>query len=209
MLDRINSALTLRDLQAAVFEVDCQYGKLDRVTDLFSGIELNNGALYPRDDLYPADELFPMGMSESGYPSMYSKLWADEGNVRSFRYLIITYKTTETISGQTQEVEKTLQRTVNANGTDDYIMDDNWLFKNLVWTDAQVGDYADAMVTKMQNIRWFPFEMWCAGLPYLEAGDEIEIQMKEGTYKSYVLRRTLSGIQNLQDEMINGTLDIF
>lgn len=206
---KITNPVTLRDLQTAVFELDCQYGKLDRVSNLFSGIELNNGALYPRDNLYPSDGLFPMGTSEAGYPSMYSKLWADEGNVRSFRYLIITYKTTETIEGQVQEVEKTLQRTVNANGTDDYNMSDNWLFRNLVWTAADVGDYADAMVTKMQNIRWFPFEMWCAGLPYLEAGDEIEIQMNEGTYKSYVLRRTLNGIQNLQDEMINGTLDIF
>jgi hypothetical protein len=200
-----NSAVTLRDLQSAVFEIDCQYGKLDRVTDLFAGIDLNNGALFPRDDLYPDDMLLPEGISEAGYPAMYSKLWADEGNVRSFRNLIITYKTT---SGGS-EVEAQLTKVVNANGTDDYIMDDNWLFRNLIWTAQQVGTYADAMVTKMQNIRWFPFEMWCVGLPYLEAGDAIEIKMKEGTYLSYVLRRTLNGIQNLQDEMINGTLDIF
>ena len=208
-VDDLDQEVTLRDLQSASFEVCCQYGKLDRVTDIFAGIELNNGELYPRDNLYPADDLLPMGNSEGGYPSMYSKLWADEGNVRSFKYLIITYKTTETIDGQTQEVEKTLQRTVNANGTDNYNMSDNWLFRNLIWTSQQVGAYADAMVLKMQNIRWFPFEMWCAGLPYLEAGDQIEIAMKEGTYKSYVLRRTLSGIQNLQDELIDGTLDIF
>ena len=201
--------VTLRDLQAAVFEIDCQYGKLDRVTDLFAGIELNEGALYPRDNLYPANDLLPMGTSEAGYPAMYSKLWADEGNVRTFRYLIITYKSTEVVDGQTQEVEKKLQRTVNANGTDDYNMSDNWLFRNLVWTDAQVGAYADAMVAKMQNISWFPFEMWCAGLPYLEAGDIIEIQMKDGAYPSPILRRNLNGIQNLQDEIINGTLDIF
>ena len=200
-----SNSITLRELQSAVFEINCQYGKLDRVTDLFAGIELNKGRLYPRDDLYPADSLYPLGESEGGYPAMYSKLWADEGNIRTFRYLIITYKGTE----NGQEVEKKLQRTVNANGTDDYNMSDNWLFKNLVWTDADVGAYADAMVLKMQGISWFPFEMWCAGLPYLESGDEIEIAMQEGAYRSYVLRRTLSGIQNLQDEMINGTLDIF
>jgi hypothetical protein len=198
-------SLTLRDLQSAVFEVDCQYGKLDRVSDLFSGIELNQGMLFPRDDLYPADNLFPQGTAESSYPAMYSKLWADEGNVRSFRYLYVTYKTTE----NNEEVEKVMQRTVNANGTDDYNMSDNWLFKNLVWSTADVSAYADAMVAKMRDIKWFPFEMWCAGLPYLESGDMIEIKMKGGTYPSYVLRRVLNGIQNLQDEMINGTLDIF
>ena len=208
-IDSISNDITLRDLQSASFEIACKYGKLDRESDLFAGVELNQSRLYPADNLYPSDSLYPVGQSEGGYPSMYSKLWADEGNVRSFRYLYVTYKTTETVSGQTQEIEKKLQRTVNANGTDDYIMDDNWLFKNLVWSDADVGAYADAMVAKMQNIRWFPFEMWCAGLPYLEAGDEIEIAMKEGTYPSYILRRTLSGIQNLQDELIDGTLDIF
>ena len=208
-IESISDDITLRELQSAVYELNCQYGKLDRVTDLFAGIELNEDALYPRDNLYPANDLLPMGTSEAGYPAMYSKLWADEGNVRTFRYLIITYKSTEVVEGQTQEVEKKLQRTVNANGTDDYNMSDNWLFRNLVWTDAQIGTYADAMVTKMQNISWFPFEMWCAGLPYLEAGDAIEIAMQQGTYKSYVLRRNLNGIQNLQDEMINGTLDIF
>ena len=203
--ENISEDITLRDLQSAVFEANCQYGKLDRVTDLFAGIELNEGALYPRDNLYPANDLLPMGTSEAGYPAMYSKLWADEGNVRTFRYLIITYKAME----NGQEVEKKLQRTVNTHGTDDYNMSDNWLFRNLVWTAEQVGAYADAMVAKMQNISWFPFEMWCAGLPYLEAGDAIEIAMQQGTYKSYVLRRNLNGIQNLQDEMINGTLDIF
>jgi hypothetical protein len=142
---------------------------------------------------------------------MYSKLWADEGNVRSFRYLIITYKSeiVDPDTGTVSEVEKTLQRTVNEHGTDNYNMSDNWLFRNLIWDDATVGDYADAMVEKLQNVTWFPFEMWCAGLPYIETGDEVEINMDEGAYTSYVLRRTLKGIQNLQDQMINGTLDIF
>lgn len=203
------SDVTLRDLQTAVFEANCRYGKLDRVTDLFSGVELNSSRLYPADDLYPDDSLYPASMSERGNKAMYSKLWADEGNVRKFRYLIITYKTTETEGGQTSEVEKTLQRTVDANGTDDYNMSDNWLFRNLIWTPEQVGAYADEMVAKMRDITWFPFEMWCAGLPYIETGDEIEINMDDGAYTSYVLRRTLKGIQNLQDEMINGTLDIF
>lgn len=203
------SDVTIRDLQTAVYETVCQFGKLDRVTDLFSGVELNNARLYPADSLYPANDLYPISVAERGNPAMYSKLWADEGNVRSFRYLIITYKTTETEEGQTKEVEKKLQRTVNANGTDDYNMSDNWLFRNLIWTDEQVGDYADAMVEKMQDITWFPFEMWCAGLPYIETGDEIEIATNEGAYTSYVLRRNLKGIQDLQDEMINGELDIF
>lgn len=198
--------VTLRELQSAIFESECEFGKLDRESDLFSGVELNNSRLLPADTLYPDNALYPEGAQESAFRSQYSKLWADEGNVRKWRYLIITYKG---LDENQQEKDFTLQRTVNADGTDDYNCSDNWLFRNLIWTSTQIGEYADAMVAKMQDVTWFPFEMWCAGLPYLETGDEIEIPLGEDTYTSYILQRQLKGIQNLQDTYINGTLDIF
>lgn len=198
--------VTLRELQSAAYETVCQFGKLDRVTDLFSGVELNSSRLYPAETLYPENTLYPDGAALSSEKNMYSKLWGDEGNIQKWRYLIITYKG---LDEEQKEKEFTLQRTVNADGTQDYNMSDNWIFKNLIWTAAQVGEYADAMVAKMRDMTWFPYEMWCAGLPYLETGDEIEISIGQNTYTSYVLQRQLKGIQNLQDTYINGTLDIF
>ena len=198
--------VTLRDLQTAVFESQCQLGQLDRVSDLFAGVELGNSRLLPAETLYPATDLYPSGARLSGSKAMYSKLWADEGNIHKWRNLIITYKG---LDEEQNEKEFTLQRQVNADGTDDYNCSDNWLFKNLIWTAEQIGDYADAMVAKMAGITWFPFEMWCAGLPYLETGDEIEIPLGDQKYVSYVLQRQLKGIQNLQDTYINGTLDIY
>lgn len=201
--------VTLRDLQTAVYETVAQFGQLDRKTDLFEGVELNGSRLLPRTTLYPSDDpnpLYPGGAVASLFKNSYSKLWADSGNVHKWKYLIITYKK---LDGEGNEVEATLQRTVNNNGTDNYNCSDNWLFRNLVWTAEQIGAYADAMVAKMRDITWFPFEMWCAGLPYLETGDEIEIPLGNQTYTSYILQRQLKGIQNLQDTYINGTLDIF
>lgn len=205
------SDFTLREIIGANYETQCQFGQLDRQTDLFSGVELNGGGLYPAETLYPADGLYPNsntgGQGIHPYPSEYSQLWTDTMGEQSFRYLIITYKT---LDENNQEVDAVLQRTVNADGTTDYNMSDNWLFRNLVWTAADVGDYADAMVLKMHNIRWFPFEMWAAGLPYVETGDAIEITDREGnTHNSYILQRQLQGIQNLQDTYVNGELDIF
>lgn len=198
--------ITARDAVSSVYELSACYGKLDRNVDYFAPVELNNSRLLPADTLYPANDLYPVGDSLRSDASMYQKLWTDSQGVQTFRYLIITYKG---LDDNNQEVEKIMQRTVNADGTTDYNMSDNWLFKNLVWTDEDVGDYADAMVLKMQNVSWFPFEMWCAGLPYIETGDELEISNSEGTYTSYVLQRQLNGIQNLQDTYINGELDIF
>lgn len=198
--------ITARDAVSSVYELSACYGKLDRDIDYFAPVELNSSRLLPADTLYPSDTLYPNGNSIRANKSMYQKLWTDSQGVQSFRYLIITYKG---LDDEQKEVEKTLQRTVNADGTTDYNMSDNWLFKNLVWSDADVGTYADAMVLKMQNVTWFPFEMWCAGLPYIETGDELEISNSEGTYTSYVLQRQLNGIQNLQDTFIDGELDIF
>lgn len=198
--------ITLRELASANYEMNCQYGQLSRITDLFSGVTLNRSRLYPADTLYPASNLYPGGAALSTNKSSYSQLWADEGNVHKWRYLIITYKG---LDGEGNETDFTLQRTVNADGTDDYNCSDNWLFRNLVWTAAKVGQYADLMVSRMQGITWFPFELWGPGLPYLETGDEIEIPLGENSYTSYILQRQLKGIQNLQDTYINGTLDIF
>lgn len=197
--------VTLRDLQSAVFEMNCQFGRLDRNTDLFSGLTLNNGRLVPSDTLYPSDDLYPQSNAERTDSSSYEKLWTDNVGVQRFRYLIITYK--GIVDGQEKDI--VLQRTVNPDGTTDYNMSSNWLFKNLVWTEEQVAEYADAMVELMRDVSWFPFEMWSAGLPYLEPGDEIEISNSEGTYTSYILQRQLSGIQMLKDTFINGELDIF
>lgn len=198
--------VTLRELIGASYEIDGLFGQLSRITDLFGGVELNHSRLFPQEALYPDNALYPDGAQMSASKAMYSKLWADEGNVHKWKYLIITYKG---LDGEGNEKDYTLQRTVNTDGTDNYNCSDNWLFRNLIWTAEQIGEYADAMVAKMQDVTWFPFEMWCAGLPYLETGDEIEIPLGEESYTSYVLQRQLKGIQNLQDTYINGTLDIF
>lgn len=197
---------TLREIISADYETVCQFGQLDRITDLFSGVELNHSRLYPQETLYPDNALYPEGAQASATKSMYSQLWADEGNVRKWRNLLITYKG---LNDQQQEKDFVYTAEINPDGTDDYDCSDNWLFRNLVWTQAQIEEYADAMVEKMQDMTWFPFEMWCPGLPYLETGDEIEIPLGQNSYTSYVLQRQLKGIQNLQDTYINGTLDIF
>jgi hypothetical protein len=198
--------LTLRELTSAVYETVCQFGRLDRTTDLFAGVELNKAYLAPQDTLYPANDSYPSGQGERTLKSMYSNLWTDEGGVESFRYLIITYKG---LNGSGEETEYRLQRTINEHGTRNYNMSSNWLFKNLIWTAEQVAEYAEAMVPKMQGVTWFPFEMWCAGLPYIETGDKLEIVVGDEVHPSYVLQRTLKGIQNLQDTYINGEVDVF
>ena len=198
--------VTLRQLLNAYYSLNCQYGKLDRQTDLFSGVDLNQSSLYPADSLYPTNNLYPGGKSETSFKSWYSKLWTDTLGAQTFRNLVITYKG---LDANNVPIDMVLEIPINEDGTTDYYMSDNWLFKNLIWTAADIETFAQTMVTKLQSITWFPFEMWAAGLPYIEIGDMIEIIVEDETHRSYILQRQLSGIQNLQDTYINGTLDIF
>lgn len=196
---------TLRQLQSAVFELDAKFGRLDRKTDVFSGVELNGSRLYPQDTLYPSNLLYPDGAAESPRKSMYSQLFTDNVGTQKFRNLIVTYKT---LDSEDKEIDKTVSTTINADGTQDYEMD-NWLFKNMVWTDSDITSYSNHFVQLVRNVTWFPFDMWCVGLPHLETGDELEITTEDGTYTTYILERTLTGVQNLQDTFRNGILDIF
>lgn len=176
---------SLRDIVSAVYETECVFGKLSRTEDKFTAFSLNpsNVALY-------VDK------------NMYSQLWIDEFNILSWKYLIITYQGTD---GN----EHTTQRTINPDGKVNYNCSDNWLFRNLQWTESQIGVYADKMAAKMASVTWIPLELWCAGLPYLETGDTINFYIKSENYKSYILQRNLDGIQDLHDTYINGELDIF
>ena len=200
------SDITLRKLQSAVYETRCLFGRLDRETDLFSGVALNKERLLPAQTLYPDNALYPIGTSMRARKNTYRQLWAENGKLKKFRNLVITYRT---VDGEGTEIEKTLQRTVNSDGTTNYNMSDNWLFRNLVWTQEEIETYADEMVEKMKNMTWFPFEMWCAGYPFIETGDEIEILVGDKIYTTYILQRQMKGIQNLEDSYVNGTLNIF
>lgn len=203
---------TTRELLTASFELECQFGMLDRETDLFAGAELNYNRLLPAEDLYPDNALYPGGAALSSHKSMYSKLWGDEGKVLKWRNLIIidTIQVQGASSGTYVDKDVTYELVVNEDGNVDYVMDDNWIFKNLkIFSGTEIRAFGAAMVAKMRNVRWFPFEMWCAGLPYLETGDEIEVSINSHTYPTYILQRQLKGIHNLQDTYINGTLDIF
>lgn len=198
--------VTLRQIMSSSYELNCKFGQMDRVTDLFYAAELNNAALYPADTLYPLNNLYPGGISETSFRSWYSKLWTDIVGEQSFRKLTLVYRA---LNSDNEPEDFTLDKIVNADGTTDYEVSDNWLLKNQIWTHQQVQAIADSMAERMENIRWFPFEMWAAGLPYVETGDMIEIIVGNETYTSYVLQRQLKGIQNLQDTYINGTLDVF
>lgn len=84
-----NEEVKLRDVVSAYYELNCLFGKVDRVSGLFYGEELNEGGLVPSNSLYPSSGLFPSGASTHLMKSQCSSLVSSAPE--SFRYLIIEY----------------------------------------------------------------------------------------------------------------------
>lgn len=72
-----------------------------------------------------------------------------------------------------------------------------------ITSDQKINEILDvALVPELQKLMYTPVEIDAHGLPYLEAGDCIELEALDGTIiKTYALDRNLRGIQFLQDNI--------
>ena len=59
--------------------------------------------------------------------------------------------------------------------------------------------FADMLEEKLKNLDYMDISLTMRGNPSVYAGNHIEIVTKNGAYDSYVLRRTMNGIQSLTD----------
>lgn len=128
--------------------------------------------------------------------SLYTSLWFDENeiSVTGVKYPYLYNDTLETeyfgiepLYSLTDNLP--LQQVVGASNVYDIINDD-------FWPNAEVANYV-------------PYTLTCIGLPYLEAGDYITVQDKEGNeFNTYIMRQTISGIQHLTSSMEAQSVDV-
>lgn len=85
-------------------------------------------------------------------------------------------------------------------GDNPYIIQGNFL----VWgkSSAELTAIATNIFNVISGISYVPVRLRCRGLPYLEPGDCIDIEMKGGSrLRTLVLSRVLSGVQALTDDI--------
>lgn len=84
--------------------------------------------------------------------------------------------------------------------SDDYLVYDissNYYISTYRPTQAEIFDYMITIGDVLRNIRYMPCELTVKGLPFIEAGDWIEFETKDGTMITNVLKQTIRGVQNL------------
>lgn len=182
---------TARSLLSALYELRGTFGRINREDGYIEDVALGNGSIYPADTLYPADDLYPAGSQEAYRRGNYSSLSYEEYETKPFKAIYANYRDE---NGNDSEITYTF-----AEEGQTYNMTNNWILKNLFLTSAEVEEILVGMAERIKDITFVPFKMKAVGMPYLEAGDMIEISTEEGTIHSYILKRKISGIQLLED----------
>ena len=171
----------------AICQINGRFGRISR-TGRFEYVHLTEAAeaLYPAEDLYPDDDIYP----------------SDENavdNVLKAHYSAISFENYRVASiDKVQVIDKSGQIAASAgSGSNIFTLKDN----PLVWglSSANLQAVARNLYNTVQGLWYTPSEVKCVGLPYVECGDFVLMSARLSIIRSYVLSRTLKGIQAITD----------
>lgn len=187
--------LTAKDVLEAICEINGVFGKMSR-DDVFTYVELKpfSRGLFPSKTLYPNSSLFPR----------------KPGNVDTRRLEMGEYKTLQVGDTNFEQITKLQIRQseddIGYIAGDDtgvtYIIQGNFLTYS-AGTD-ELKTIANNVLSKISKVIFNPVNITLQGNPCVETGDTIRIiDTNNNVYKSYVLQRTLTGIQMIMDSIIS------
>lgn len=187
--------LTAKDVLEAICEINGVFGKMSR-EDVFIYVELKSFSrgLFPSKTLYPNSSLFPR----------------KPGNVDTRRLPMGEYKTLQVGDTNFEQITKLQIRQseddIGYIAGDDtgvsYIIQGNFLTYSS-GTD-ELKTIANNVLSKISKVIFNPINITLQGNPCVETGDTIRIvDTNNKVYMSYVLQRTLTGIQMLMDSIIS------
>ena len=77
----------------------------------------------------------------------------------------------------------------------------NYLLQNYLFTKEEVDEMLKKVFDTVSGVSYLPADIDMIGMPWIEAGDSLMISTKTETIHTYVLRRTLKGINALRDRI--------
>lgn len=194
--DEFMEKTTEFNLVNGFLELQGLFGKCGR-SDNWEFFNINdNFALYPQDVIYPNGELYPVIASKNFQPLAtvsYKNADYEEFEVHKYGYVRATYLATD---------NEKYSITVECDPKNDnvYEMRDNYILLNNV-LDAEIVKtlIKEVFYPNIKDIVYNPARVSIKGLPFLEAGDVIKVYADEGSFKTFLFRKTLSGEQSLNE----------
>lgn len=173
-----------RDVLKAICEINGVFGHFDR-TGMLTYISLQDTGLYPSDTLYPGDDLYP----QSG--------WAAAEELEYYK--TITYED-YLIDGidrvQIRQEDGDIGAVVGS-GNNAYIVEGNFLAYGL--GSADLTKLAWSIYDSIAGKTYRPAKIVSYAMPWIEVGDGLRAITTDTEIATFVLTRTMSGIQAMMD----------
>ena len=173
-----------RDVLKAICEINGVFGHFDRTGTLVY-ISLQDTGLYPSDTLYPGDDLYP----QSG--------WAAAEELEYYKS--ITYED-YLIDGidrvQVRQEEGDIGAVVGSGGNA-YVVEGNFLTYGL--GSADLTKLAWSIYDTIAGKTYRPAKIVSYAMPWIEVGDGVRAITTDTEIATFVLTRTMSGIQAMMD----------
>lgn len=192
-----------QDIITAICEINGCFGHIGR-DGKFHYIYLPQAieGLYPANDLYPNHAPEWMAQAKTGhlYPQDPKSTKIGKGsyippcNYESYRTKPITKLQ---IRKEENDIGKIWPETPPSNKENCYIIEDNFLVYGK--SSDELSVIAQNILGKITDIVYRPFDCTAVGNPCLEVGDPIRLNTKYEIVESYILTRTMKGIQALRD----------
>ena len=175
------TSLSGKTVITAICEINGCFGHIGR-NGKFKYVFLQDTSLYPAEDLYPADDLYPAGI-----------------DIPASCYIKAEYEdyTTALINKLQIRQEEDDIGCIYGTGNNCYIVQDNFLVYGK--SSEELNVIAENLYSIISTVTYQPVHVEAKGNPCLEVGDAIELRTKNGVITSYILQRTLKGIQALRD----------
>jgi len=180
--------LSGRDVITAICEINGCFGHIGRDGKFYYiYLEQDIDGLYPANDLYPADDLYPREVKTApvGAKGSYISCCFEDYRASTINRL------------QIRREENDIGTIVGKDGDNCYIIEDNFLVYGK--GSSELWEIANNIFNKITDIVYRPFSADVKGNLCFEVGDPIRIVTKYEMVETYILQRTLKGIQALRD----------
>ena len=173
-----------RDVLKAICEINGVFGHFDR-TGMLTYISLQDTGLYPSDTLYPGDDLYP----QSG--------WAAAEELEYYRSITYEDYLIDGIDRVQVRQEDGDIGAVVGSGSNTYVVEGNFLTYGL--GSADLTKLAWSIYDSIAGKTYRPAKIVSYAMPWIEVGDGLRAITTDTEIATFVLTRTMSGIQAMMD----------
>ena len=182
------SSISGKTVVTAICEINGCFGNINR-NGKFEYVFLKaiTSALYPAEDLFPSDNLFPSDANTESMTGHYITFDYEDFQSKAITQLEI--KTSEDNAGA-----------IVGTAGNNYSITGNFLVSDK--TGAELEQIANNLLPIMAQAAYTPIKSCtCVGNPCLELGEAIRFNTTREVVETYLLQRTLTGVQSKRDSI--------